>query len=85
METARRLHEKHELLKEKQQYLDKLGIFLSQTMDMFIQLHIDENEHIQAQVNGNKFEYSVWGDNNNGMFRDTLRSLIREGYMEELY
>lgn len=85
METARRLHEKHELLKKKQQYLDKLGIFLSQTMDMFIQLHIDENEYIQAQVNGNKFEYSVWGDSNSGMFRDTLRALIREGYMEELY
>ena len=85
METARRLHEKHELLKKKQQYLDKLGIFLSQTMDMFIQLHIDENEYIQAQVNGNKFEYSAWGDSNNGMFRDTLRALIREGYMEELY
>lgn len=72
-------------MEKKQQYLDKLGIFLSQTMDMFIQLHIDENEYVQAQVNGNKFQYSVWGDNENGMFRDTLRALIREGYMEALY
>lgn len=72
-------------MEKKQQYLDKLGIFLSQTMDMFIQLHIDESEYVQAQVNGNKFQYSVWGDNELGMFRDTLRALIREGYMEELY
>lgn len=72
-------------MEKKQQYLDKLGIFLSQTMDMFIQLHIDENEYVQAQVNGNKFQYSVWGDNEHGMFIDTLRALIREGYMEALY
>ena len=74
-----------ERIQNKQSYLDKLGIFLSQTMDMFIQLHIDENEYVQAQVYGNKFQYSVWGDNELGMFRDTLRALIREGYMEELY
>jgi len=91
METARRLHEKHELLKKKQEYLNSLAEFLSGTFGDSIKLTIDESEYVTAEIETQdgvllyRIQYSVWGDNNNGMFRDTLRSLIREGYMEELY
>ena len=71
-------------LKAKNEYAERLAVFLSQTTDLFIQIHIDEYEIAEAQVNGNKFQYSVWGDNNNGIFRDTLRALIREEYIDEL-
>ena len=69
-----------ERLQKKNEYAERLAIFLSQTTDLFIQIHIDEYEIAEAQVNGNKFQYSVWGDNN----RDTLRALIREEYIDEL-
>lgn len=71
-------------LKAKNEYAERLAIFLSQTTELFIQIHIDEYEIAEAQVNDNKFQYSVWGDNNNGIFRDTLRALIREEYIDEL-
>lgn len=73
-----------ERLQKKNEYAERLAIFLSQTTDLFIQIHIDQYEIAEAQVNGNKFQYSVWGDNNNGIFRDTLRALIREEYIDEL-
>lgn len=73
-----------ERLKAKNEYAERLATFLSQTTELFIQIHIDEYEIAEAQVNGNKFQYSVWGDNNNGIFRDTLRALIREEYIDEL-
>lgn len=73
-----------ERLKAKNEYAERLAIFLSQTTGLFIQIRIDEYEIAEAQVNGDKFQYSVWGDNNNGIFRDTLRALIREEYIDEL-
>ena len=71
-------------LQKKNEYAERLAIFLSQTTDLFIQIHIDQYEIAECQVNGNKFQYSVWGDNNNGIFRDTSRALIREEYIDEL-
>ena len=42
-------------------------------MDMFIQILIDEYEIAEAQVNGNKFQYSVWQDDGKG---------FNEGFVE---
>ena len=89
METARRLHEKHELLKKKQEYLNSLAEFLSGTFGDSIKLTINESEYVTAEITQDgiilyRFQYSVWGDNNNGIFRDTLRALIREEYIDEL-
>lgn len=72
------------MVQKKQVYLDKLAAFLSGTTEDYIQLKIDNNEYVTGTYNGQSFEYSVCGDNKNGMFRDTLRALIREAYMEEL-
>lgn len=72
------------ILQQKQYYLDYLAEFLRVTTGDRVVLTIDGNEYVYARLNGQNFEYSVWGDNKNGMFRDTLRALIREGYMEEL-
>lgn len=72
-------------IQQKQEYLLILSAFLTETFLTDIDLKIDENEYVTGTYNYNTtFEYSVWGDNNNGMFRDTLRALIREGFMEEL-
>ncbi len=89
METARRLHEKHELLKKKQEYLNSMAEFLSGTLGDSIKLTINESEYVTAEITQDgiilyRFQYSVWGDNNNGIFRDTLRALIREEYIDEL-
>lgn len=71
-------------LQKKNEYAERLAIFLTQTTELFIKIHIDEYEIAEAWVNGNKLRYSVWGDNNFGIFRDTLRALIREEYIDEL-
>lgn len=77
-------------LTKKQEYLNSLAEFLSGTLGDDIKLTIDEDEYVIAEITHDRiipdrFQYSVWGDNELGMFRDTLRALIREGYMEELY
>lgn len=78
-------------LTKKQEYLNSLAEFLSGTFGDSIKLTIDESEYVTAEIETQdgvllyRIQYSVWGDNGLGMFRDTLRSLIREGYMEELY
>ena len=74
-----------ERIQQKQDYLDYLAKFLAVTTGDRVTLTIDESEYVYARVNEHNFEYSVWGDNKNGMFRDTLRALIREGYMGALY
>lgn len=77
-------------LTKKQEYLNSLAEFLSGTFGDSIKLTIDEGEYVVAEITHGevllyRFQYSVWGDNEHGMFRDTLRALIREGYMEALY
>ena len=78
-------------LTKKQEYLNSLAEFLSGTFGDSIELTIDEGEYVVAEITTHdgvllyRFQYSVWGDNEHGMFIDTLRALIREGYMEALY
>lgn len=78
-------------LTKKQEYLNSLAEFLSGTLGDSIKLTIDEGEYVVAEITTHdgvllyRFQYSVWGDNEHGMFRDTLRALIRERYMEALY
>lgn len=79
-----------ERIQQKQDYLDYLAKFLAVTTGDRVTLTIDESEYVAAEITQDgiilfHFEYSVWGDNKNGMFRDTLRALIREGYMGALY
>lgn len=74
---------------EKQEYLNRLAELLSESFRDSIKLTIDESEYVTAEITQDgiilfHFEYSVWGDNKLGMFRDTLRALIREGYMAML-
>ena len=77
-------------LTKKQEYLNSLAEFLSGTFGDSIELTIDESEYVVAEITTHdgvllyRFQYSVWGDNEHGMFRDTLRALIREEYIDEL-
>lgn len=74
-------------IENKQFYCDMLATFLTLTArgDTIYEFKVDETQTVTATVGvHNPFEYSIWGDSEMGIFRDTIRALIREGYMEEL-